>query len=109
MYKTLLEETGKYNVEIANNGHEGIIFAKCIEPDVILLDVLMPDMNGVDVACELLCNETTKDIPYIFITSLLQPQENNISNKHHYLGKPLDLEDLISVIEETRNALSLYA
>jgi CheY-like chemotaxis protein len=100
IYKSLLEDTDKYYVTIANRGKEGLMLAKDQKPDVILLDILMPSVNGLDVACLLSCNESTKDIPYIFITCLIKPHENSFNNKRHYLGKPMDLEALVFTIEE---------
>jgi twitching motility two-component system response regulator PilH len=101
MYKTLLEETGRYQVETINNGHDGILFARCIEPDLILLDVLMPEMNGYDVSRALSRYDDTKHIPYIFVTSTLSEQGSVIKITNHYIKKPIDVEDLISAIEET--------
>jgi CheY-like chemotaxis protein len=100
VYKSLLEGTDKYSVTTAGDGREGLLLAKNQNPDVILLDILMPRLDGGDVACLLSCNEATKETPYIFVTSLVKPNENSINNKHHYLGKPIDLEDLTSTIEE---------
>lgn len=58
-----------YIVEIAANGNEGILAALADPPDVILLDINMPDISGVDVLCELSSRAETKNIPIIVITA----------------------------------------
>ncbi len=59
----------KYELKIAYDGAMGIKIAKKILPDIILLDIEMPKMDGFDVAWELKNNDETKDIPIIFLTS----------------------------------------
>jgi len=59
-----------YEIYVAKNGLDAIMIAKEELPDVILLDVLMPEMDGYEVIAELKSNETTSDIPVIFITGL---------------------------------------
>jgi CheY-like chemotaxis protein len=100
VYKALLETTDLYSVTTANNGREGLKLAREHKPDVILVDIVMPDMNGLVVVRLLSNNEVTKNIPYIFITSLIEGYMNSIINKHYYLGKPFRLDDLINIIEE---------
>ncbi|MCL2605001.1 MAG: response regulator [Defluviitaleaceae bacterium] len=60
----------EYTVYSANNGRAGIQCAHKFHPDVILLDVLMPEMDGYDVIKALKASEETKDIPVIFVTSM---------------------------------------
>lgn len=100
IYKSLLEETDRYSVTTAHSGEEGLMLARKQRYDVILLDILMPEMGGGEVACLLSCNELTRDVPYIFITSVIAPHENNTDNQHFYLGKPIDPEYLASAIEK---------
>ena len=59
----------KYELKVAYDGLLGIKIAKKVLPDLILLDIEMPNMDGFDVACELKNNDNTKDIPIIFLTS----------------------------------------
>ncbi|MCL2498955.1 MAG: response regulator [Defluviitaleaceae bacterium] len=60
----------EYTVYSANNGFAGIQCAQRFRPDVILLDVLMPETDGYDVIKILKASEETKDIPVIFVTSM---------------------------------------
>jgi len=57
-----------YNVEVADNGREGVNKARAIKPDIILLDVMMPDVGGIEVLRELQSYEETISIPVIVIT-----------------------------------------
>ena len=60
----------EYEVYSATSGQEGLKLADRISPDIILLDVAMPDLNGYDVLLNLQKNSTTKYIPVIFVSSL---------------------------------------
>jgi two-component system, sensor histidine kinase and response regulator len=99
--KTLLEDTGEYSVATANSGRQGLLRVEECNPEMILLDMVMPDIGGYDVALLLSCNESTKDIPYIFVTSLIEPRANFVINKCRYFGKPVNFDDLINTIKET--------
>lgn len=59
-----------FNIVTANNGKEALEQVKTETPDLILLDVMMPDMDGFEVAQELKKNPDTADIPIIFLTAL---------------------------------------
>ncbi len=100
IYKSLLDDMDKYSVIVANSGKEGLTLARNQKPDVILLDILMPTLNGLDIACLLSCNESTRDIPLIFVTSLIEPRKSSLNNKRHYLGKPVDIQALVTTIED---------
>ena len=64
-------------VEIASSGMEGINLAENHQPDVILLDVMMPDMDGIDTLARLKNNHKTSTIPVIFLTAKAQAEEKN--------------------------------
>ncbi len=59
-----------YRLGIAKNGTKALEFAKTYQPDLILLDIQMPEMDGYEVCGHLKSNPKTKDIPVIFITAL---------------------------------------
>ena len=69
-------ETG-WQVAIASSGLEGINLAQNQQPDVILLDVMMPDMDGIDTLSQLKTNDKTCAIPVIFLTAKAQAEEKN--------------------------------
>ena len=64
-----------WQVEIASSGLEGINLAQNQQPDVILLDVMMPDMDGIDTLSRLKNNDKTNAIPVIFLTAKAQAEE----------------------------------
>lgn len=72
---TLFLQNGGYNVIESSNGKEGLLEASQKKPDLILLDIIMPEMNGFQVCEELKKNEDVKDIPVIFLSSLTDPKD----------------------------------
>jgi CheY-like chemotaxis protein len=64
-----------WDVQLASSGSQGIETARTFQPDVILLDMLMPDMDGVDTLEVLQSLPTTQHIPVIFLTAKSQFQE----------------------------------
>jgi len=69
MVETLLVEDG-YRVELAQNGEEAIRLVRQKPFDLVVLDIMMPVMDGWEVASRMLCEESTRDIPIIFLTAL---------------------------------------
>jgi two-component system sensor histidine kinase/response regulator len=90
-------------VFVATNGMDGIEIAKKEEPDIILLDLFMPDMPGEDVADVLKENTVTADIPILFVTALAtnddiaNRDENKIGN-NYIMPKPVRTKKLIETI-----------
>lgn len=82
LYHDILVENG-FEVTMTTNSKEGIELAKKEMPDVILLDILMPEMNGFDVAKILKSDDTMKNIPIYLLTNL--PEESS-SEKAKELG-----------------------
>ena len=88
----------KYQVCTANCGNMCIEQAKAEKPDLILLDVMMPDISGFDTAVILKKDEETKDIPIIFLTALNTPQDLVHGFKvgaSDFLTKPFNKEELV--------------
>ena len=88
----------KFQVCTANNGTICIEMARKEHPDLILLDVMMPDMNGFDTATVLKKEEGTKDIPIIFLTALNTPQDlvhGFQVGASDFLTKPFNKEELV--------------
>ncbi|HEY9649180.1 MAG TPA: response regulator [Coleofasciculaceae cyanobacterium] len=75
--RTCLEMLGGWEVLQASSGQEGLLLAQREKPDVILLDAMMPGMDGITVLEELLAHPELQDIPVVFLTAkveLTQPQ-----------------------------------
>ena len=101
--KKNLTQNGLFDVIIATNGKDGIELAENEEPDIILLDLFMPDMPGEDVAAALKENAATADIPILYVTALatnddiVDSKENKIGN-NYILPKPVRTKKLIEII-----------
>lgn len=74
IYKTKFELEG-YQISVSNNGEDGLREAQKKSPDIILLDILMPKMDGFAVLEELKKSDKTKDIPVIMLTNLGQKED----------------------------------
>ncbi len=66
-----------WQVSLASSGLEGIALAKLRQPDAILLDVMMPDMDGISTLLKLKANSHTQSIPVIFLTAKMQAVDKN--------------------------------
>ena len=92
----LIESIG-HESAFALNGRQAITFLEKEVPDIILLDVIMPEMDGYDVCSRLKKNERTADIPIIFITA--RTEANDIvagfeSGASDYIAKPFNIAEL---------------
>lgn len=102
--KLNLEKTGKYQVFTATKGIEGIRLARQFKPDLILLDIMMPEIDGGQVAEILLDDESTKMIPFAFVTAVVKKDElakrgGQIAGRN-FIAKPVTPEKLIEKIEQ---------
>jgi DNA-binding response OmpR family regulator len=97
----ILEMAG-YNVIAANNGKQGVIAAKQSKPDVIVCDIMMPELDGYGVLNILSADESTASIPFIFLTA---KSENADLRKgmnmgaDDYITKPFEEAELLKAIE----------
>lgn len=100
--KLNLEQTGNFEVLTANSGAEGIKIANRYQPDLILLDIIMPNMTGTQVAETLRNNKATKDIPIIFVTAIVKRGEVGARDYqfggNYFVFKPVKLDELINEI-----------
>lgn len=100
MLKSVISKAG-YSVLTADNGTEALEIARTQIPDVIILDIMMPNMDGAEVAATLKKNPMTQAIPIILLSSLISTQEerNNVKKGFvSYLSKPFDREKLLNEI-----------
>ena len=98
--KTLLTKRD-YVVELAPNGPEGIEAAKTLRPQVILLDVMMPNMDGYEVCRRIKADDTIKDIPIIMVTSKTETLDKIKGleiGAADYIIKPFDQGELLARI-----------
>jgi DNA-binding response OmpR family regulator len=95
-----------YDLVTAKDGEEAVAKAEAEQPDLILLDVVMPKMGGFEACRELRQKETTKEIPIIMVTT--RGEEKNVetgfeSGCNDYVTKPINGVELLSKV---RNYLS---
>jgi len=98
-----LEKIGYFEVNIAMNGEDGIRAAKKLNPDLILLDIRMPRMDGIEVLKRLKEDKSTLEIPVIMLTAVLDNSAKEECLRLYdemYLEKPVDLMVLKTKIEE---------
>ena len=103
LLKANLEEAGEFEVLTTVNPQEGLQLARREHPDIILLDILMPGMDGGIVAETLKRDSSTSNIPIIFLTAIVTADEigrdgKQIKGKYFY-AKPVDSNSLIALIK----------
>lgn len=90
---------GGFEVIQASNGHECLALASTHSPDVILLDIMMPGMNGGEVLAALAGDPVTKDIPVVFVSALGSPEDKvrGLENGAvDYITKPLEAREFVA-------------
>jgi two-component system, OmpR family, response regulator len=103
MLKRNLEATGRYDVRAENSGAAGVAAAREFQPDLILLDVMMPGVDGGEVAAQIKEDKRLANIPVVFLSAIVkkeetQPTGGNIGGLT-FLAKPVKFDDLITCIE----------
>ena len=92
-----------YAVTLASNGRAAIVEAVGNPPDLVVLDILMPEMDGWETSEHLLSHERTSKIPIIFLTAKVSP-EDQLRGWYRgcfgYLTKPFDIQELIEKVEQ---------
>lgn len=92
-----------YEVITANNGEEAVAQAKAENPDLVILDIMMPRLDGYQACEQLKSSDDTRDIPVIFLSA--KAQQGDIEKGRSfgvaaYLTKPFDPTELLEVVEQ---------
>jgi DNA-binding response OmpR family regulator len=111
LLKMNLEKSGSYDVMIENRSTKAMLAAKMFRPHAIVLDIVMPEMDGGDVQTQLAGDSETENIPVIMLTALVD--ENEVSpgavaqaGATNVLAKPVNLVLLLECLDSlTKNAL----
>jgi DNA-binding response OmpR family regulator len=101
MEKMLLANEG-YQLVTASNGREAVQKAQAEKPDLILLDVVMPDLNGFEACKQIRAREETRHIPVIMVTTRSEATNVQIgfeSGCNDYVTKPINGVELITKIK----------
>ena len=102
LVKILLEKTGRYVVFEENDSTRAHQTARNFRPDLIFLDVVMPDRDGGEIAAQFRADPELQYTPIIFLTALVTRAEANTGlhiDEHPSLAKPIDIQELIKAIE----------
>lgn len=95
------------NVEVAVDGAEAVEMARRIKPDLILLDIMLPLMDGWEIATRLLTDRRTANIPIIFLTARAGTAEQLRGWSmpvFEYITKPFEIDDLIGKVQAVLSA-----
>ena len=100
---------GDFNVTLASRGEKGLHIARQSRPDLVILDIIMPDMDGYQV-CRVMRNDPRlADIPILFLTARVKPQDKIAgfnAGADDYLCKPFNVDELIlrvqAILRRTR-------
>ena len=100
----ILQSKG-YNVITALSGRECLEALKTKPVDLILLDIMMPEMDGWDVCENIKSNKKTEKIPIIFLTAKADPisRSMGVLASQDYISKPFDVKDLLSRVNKVIN------
>lgn len=96
-------ETADYTCYSAYNGEDGLRLAKEIVPDLIILDVMMPKINGYKISRLLKYDAKYKNIPILMVTARSQEEDKLIGEEtgaDEYITKPFDLDDVVKKVEQ---------
>ena len=78
MLKVNLEKRGPYVVQIETKGTQALTAAKALRPNLILMDILMPDLGGCEAAFQIHSDPKLKNIPIVFLTALAKKNDKEI-------------------------------
>jgi two-component system response regulator VicR len=102
LIRLILSQRG-FDVRGALNGKEGLKIIQKEHPDLVLLDLMMPEMDGWEVYQHMKDDETTKDIPVIVVTAKAQSIDKvlglHIAKVADYISKPFSSQELITSVE----------
>ena len=99
LVKIRLEARG-YDVVTANSGLEGLSKAAREQPDLIILDIAMAEMDGYSTLQKIRCDETLKETPVIMLTAYAQMKSLfEMEGISDYIVKPFDAHDFVSRVE----------
>ena len=102
LIKLILTRKG-YEVHGANGGMQGLELIREIRPDLVLLDLMMPEMDGWQVYQQLKAEEATKQIPVIVVTAKAQDIDKvlglQIAKVDDYIAKPFSLQELVDRVD----------
>lgn len=101
--EAILKPNG-YDVAVLTTGKNAVDFARSQEPDLILLDIMMPEVDGYTVLNSLKKDSMTKEIPVVMVTAVGYELNKKLADRlgaAGYITKPVDLHGLLDVVKST--------
>ena len=102
--RKFIEKTGKYEARSETDGSNAYLTAKMYKPALMLLDIMMPNVDGGEVASQMKDDPETQDIPIVFISAAITKEEarerGTIMGNYPVLAKPIRMKELSDIIEE---------
>jgi len=99
MMNKALQEDGRFEVRIASNGFDAGMMVKEYHPDLIVLDVMLPDINGKEVCHRVRADPSLEDVRILCISGMIEDdkiQELRDAGANDFLHKPFEIDDLIN-------------
>ena len=94
----VLEEDGRFEVRVATTGFDAGMMVKDYRPDIIVLDVMLPDINGKEVCHRVRADNTLEDVRILCISGMIEEdkiQELRLAGADKFLHKPFNIDELI--------------
>ena len=110
MVKLTLEDSGEFEVKTESNPTNALQAAQWFSPDIIVLDVIMPEMSGIEVSEQLKADPQVGKTPIIFLTAAVSKENAHLQDDmlegNPVLAKPVGAEELTAAIEKALSAAS---
>src|SRR5215217_1103777 len=101
LLKLTLERTGRYEVLEENDGTKAWLLAREFKPNIIFLDIVMPKIDGGDVAQQIRSDPMLSHVPIIFLTALVSQKEGGQEfGGYPFLAKPVSVDAIVNCIEQ---------
>lgn len=103
MAKMILEESGFFSVNVCNLGSHALQVLRETKPELVLLDIMMPDADGAELAAQIQKDKTLGAVRIAFMTSLVSQEEilsSSVIGGHPYISKPISGEKLLRQIKD---------
>lgn len=98
LIRDVLEADGRFDVRVANNGFDAGMMVKEYRPDIIVLDVMLPDINGKEVCQRVRSDSTLDDVKIICISGMVEQDkvaDLKESGANDFMQKPFEIESLV--------------
>jgi len=99
LIRDVLEQDGRFEVRVANNGFDAGMMVKEYRPDIIVLDVMLPDINGKEVCQRVRSDSSLEDVKIICISGMVEQDkiaDLKDAGADDFMQKPFEIEDLVA-------------